>query len=189
MTCWTDPRRAGRDGRRVPGLAPRPPRSGQRPAEETRQGRNPRGDGSLGPGSPRPVLASADGGLECSSACSRDAVDSESGVRRRETPRLPGQSGCWTSWTGGAFVDAGRLTHNPEVAGSKPAPATNFRRSGPFPSEGRAFCVPGAVVKRVVETGFRAAWRRDGGDGTGRGETAWTGWTLPLAIAGRLAQR
>ena len=51
-------------------------------------------------------------------------MDQGSGARRRETPRLPVQSRCWTTWTGWAFVDAGRLTHNPEVAGSNPAPAT-----------------------------------------------------------------
>jgi hypothetical protein len=113
----------------------------------------------------------------------------ESGPRRRETPRLPAQSRRWTSWTGWAFVDAGRLTHNPEVAGSNPAPATSFRRSRPFPTRKRAFCVPGAVAKRVAATGFRAAWRRDGGDGATRDETAWTWWTLPPATAGRLAQR
>jgi hypothetical protein len=62
-------------------------------------------------------LASADGGLGCSSACSRDAVDRESGARRRETPRLSAQSRCWTAWTGWAFVDDGRLTHNPATAG------------------------------------------------------------------------
>ena len=77
-------------------------------------------------------LASADCGLGCSSVCSRDAVDRESGARRRETPRLPAQSRCWTTSTGRAFVDAARLTHNPEVAGSNPAPATNMQFRGPF---------------------------------------------------------
>ncbi len=71
--------------------------------------------------------------------CSRDAVDGASGARRWETPRLPLQSGRWTTWTPGSVVDDGRLTHNPEVAGSNPAPATNFRRSRPFPSQERAF--------------------------------------------------
>ena len=82
-----------------------------------------------------------------------------------------------------------RMAHNPEVAGSNPAPATSFRRSGPFPVRERAFCVPGTVVKRVVGAGLRAARQRDGGDGVTRDETAWTWWTLPPAIAGRLAQR
>src|SRR6516165_10663611 len=85
--------------------------------------------------------------------------------------------------------DAHRMAHNPEVAGSNPAPATSFRRPGPFPSRERASCVSAAVVKRVVASGLRAAWRRDGGDGVTRDETAWTWWTLPPAIAGRLAQR
>ena len=133
-----------------------------------------------------PVLVAAFG---CSSVCSRDAVDRGSGARRGETRRLPVQSRCWTIWTGWAFVDAGRLTHNPEVAGSNPAPATSFRRSRPFPSRERVFCVSGAVARRVAATGLRAAWRRDGGDGVARDETAWTWWTLPPAIAGCLAQK
>jgi hypothetical protein len=116
-------------------------------------------------------------------------MDRKSGARWRETPRLPVQSRCRTPWTGGAFVDDGRLTHNPEVAGSNPAPATNFRRSRPFPSRERAFCVWGTVVKRVAATALRAARQRDGGDGVIRDETAWTWWTLPPAISGCLAQR
>jgi hypothetical protein len=125
----------------------------------------------------------------CSSVCSRDAMDQGSGARRRETPRLPVQDGCWTRWTSGAFVDAGRLTHNPEVAGSNPAPATSFRRSRPFPIRERAFCVPGAVAKRVAATVLHAALQGDRGDGVTRDETAWTWWTLPPATAGRLAQK
>ena len=81
------------------------------------------------------------------------------------------------------------MAHNPEVAGSNPAPATSFRRLRPFPSEERAFCVSGAVARRVAATGLRAAWRRDGGDGVARNETAWTWWTLPPAISGCLARR
>ena len=81
------------------------------------------------------------------------------------------------------------MAHNPEVAGSNPAPATSFRRSRPFPITERAFCVPGTVVRLVVAAGFRAAWRRDGGDGVTRDGTAWTWWTLPPAPSGRLAQR
>src|SRR5450755_419732 len=45
-----------RDGRRLPGPAPRPPRPGQRPAEETSQRRGPGGDPSLGAGPPRSVI-------------------------------------------------------------------------------------------------------------------------------------
>jgi hypothetical protein len=148
-----------------------PGRGGDRAARDRRSGR----------------LASADGGLGGSSVCSRDVVDRESGARRRETPQLPAQSRCWTTWTGWAFVDADRLTHNPEVAGSNPAPAISFRRSKPFPIKERAFCVPGTVVRRVVRTALNAAWQRDGGDGMTRDETAWTWWTLPPAIAGWVA--
>ena len=85
--------------------------------------------------------------------------------------------------------DARRMAHNPEVAGSNPAPATSFRRSRPFPSRERAFCVSGTVAKRVAETRLPAAPQRDGGDGVTRGQTAWTRWTLPPATSGCLAQR
>ena len=90
---------------------------------------------------------------------------------------------------GGTGWDGDRLAHNPEVEGSNPAPATSFRRSRPFPSRERAFCVPSAVVKRVVATAPRGAWQRDGGDGVTRDETAWTWWTLPPAISGCPARR
>jgi hypothetical protein len=82
-----------------------------------------------------------------------------------------------------------RWAHNPEVAGSNPAPATSFRSSRPFPGRERAFCVSGTVVEGVAATALRAARRRDGGDGVTRDETAWTRWTLPPAISGCLAQR
>ena len=49
--------------------------------------------------------------------------------------------------------------------------------------------MPSTVVKGVVGAGLRAAWQRNGGDVVTRDETAWTWWTLPPAIAGRLAQR
>ena len=81
------------------------------------------------------------------------------------------------------------MSHNPEVAGSNPAPATSFRSSGPFFRQERAFCVPGTVAKRVVKAVLRAARRRDGVDGAARAETAWTWWTLPPATSGRLARR
>jgi hypothetical protein len=125
----------------------------------------------------------------CSSVCSRDAMDQGSGARRRETPRLPVQDGCWTRWTSGAFVDAGRLTHNPEVAGSNPAPATNFRRSRPFSYQEEGLWRFRRVAKHVAATRFRGPRQRDGGDGVARDETAWTWWTLPPAIAGCLAQK
>src|SRR5437762_11604052 len=82
------------------------------------------------------------------------------------------QSGCWTTWASGTVVDDGRLAHNPEVAGSNPAPATNFRRSKPFPIRKRVFCVPGTVVKPVVGAGLRAARQRDGRDRLALSETA-----------------
>ncbi len=66
-------------------------------------------------------------------------MDRESGARRRETPRLPVQSRYRTPWTRGAFMDDGRLTHNPEVAGSNPAPATKCAGQRPLPVMGGAF--------------------------------------------------
>ena len=128
-------------------------------------------------------------GVGCSSACSRDAVDRRRHLRRGETPWRMEQRTRWTTWTLRPSVDGGRFTHNPEVAGSNPAPATSFRRSRPFPGGERAFCVSGTVVKRVAATALRAARQRDGGDGVTRDETAWTWWTLPPAISGCLAQR
>ena len=114
-------------------------------------------------------------------------------MRDRMTPSgLPGNV-CrgHTGWraTGDTHCDSARLAHNPEVAGSNPAPATSFRRSRPFPSRERAFCVSGTVVKHVAATALRAARQRDGGDGVTRDETAWTWWTLPSAISGCLARR
>jgi hypothetical protein len=106
--------------------------------------------------------------LRCSNGCSRDAVDRRRDPRRGETPRGTEQRTRWTTWTRRPSVDGDRFTHNPEVAGSNPAPATSFRSSRPFPGGERAFCVPGAVARRVAAPGLRAAWRRDGGDG---GET------------------
>ena len=105
----------------------------------------------------------------CSSVCSRDVMDRDSGERWRETPRLPAQSRCRTTWTAGTIVDDGLLTHNPEVAGSNPAPATSLRSSRPFPDRERAFGVPGSVVKRVPRTGFA----RSGS------ETGWHGMRQP----------
>jgi hypothetical protein len=67
----------------------------------------------------------------------------------------------------GTGWDAGRLTHNPEVAGSNPAPATNFRSSGPFPAKERAFGVIGHVTKYVTK---REPVRRAEGPA---GETGW----------------
>ncbi len=89
----------------------------------------------------------------------------------------------------GTGWDGDRLAHNPEVAGSNPAPATSLRSSGPFPSRERAFCVSGTVVECVAATVLRAARQRDGGDGVTRDKTAWTWWTLPPAIAGCPARR
>src|SRR5436190_9092509 len=116
-------------------------------------------------------------------------MDRQRDPRRGETLRRIEQRTRWTTWTQRPSVDGDRFTHNPEVGGSNPPPATSFRRSGPFPSGERAFCVPGAVVRNVAATGLSAAWQRDGGDGATRDETAWTWWTPPPATAGCRAQR
>jgi hypothetical protein len=109
----------------------------------------------------------------------RDAGDAQRGLCLvSETGRNAGDGG-----------DARRMAHNPEVAGSNPAPATSFRSSRPFPITERAFCASRNVVKGVVGAGLRAAWQRDGRDGVTRGETAWTWWTLLPAISGCLARR
>jgi hypothetical protein len=70
-----------------------------------------------------------------------------------------------------------------------PPPLLVSAVQGPFPIRRGAFCVPGTVVKGVVGAGLRAAWQRDGGDTAIRDEPAWTGWTFPPAVSGRLAQR
>src|SRR5204863_5091614 len=116
-------------------------------------------------------------------------MDRQRDPRRGETLRRIEQRTRWTTWTQRPSGDGGRFTHNPEVAGSNPAPATSFRRSRPFPGRGEGLCVSDGVAKRVAAAGFGAARRRDRGDGAGRDETAWTWWTLPLAISGRLAQK
>ena len=99
------------------------------------------------------------------------------------------QSQCRTTWTSGTIVDGGRLTHNPEVAGSNPAPATNFRRSRPFSYQEESLWRFGRVAKHVAAARSRAPRQRDGGDGVARDRTAWTWWTLPPAVAGCFAQR
>ena len=81
------------------------------------------------------------------------------------------------------------MAHNPEVAGSNPAPATNFRRSRPFPGREGAFCVSGTVVKTLSRNRAVRRLARDGGDGVIRDETARTRWTFLPAIAGCFAQR
>ena len=58
----------------------------------------------------------------CSSTCSRDARDSQRDPRRGETPRRGDQCGRSTTKTPRVSADKGRFTHNPEVAGSNPAP-------------------------------------------------------------------
>ncbi len=113
--------------------------------------------------------------------------DGGDGARHRRRPARP-SSGQRDVPGRRRRGDARRMSDNPEVTGSNPAPATSFRRSRPFPGEERAFCVSRTVARRVAATGLRAAWRRDGGDGVARNETAWTWWTLPPAIAGCPAQ-
>jgi len=95
----------------------------------------------------------------------------------------------WRPETARNGGDARRSAHNPEVAGSNPAPATNFRRSRPFSYQEEGLWRFRRVAKRVAATRFRGPRQRDGGDGVTWDETAWTWWTLPSAIAGCLAQK
>ena len=69
-----------------------------------------------------------------------------------------------------------------------PPPLLVSAGQGPFLSGKGPFRVRHRS-KDVVGAGLRAAWQRDGGDGATRDETAWTCWTLPPAISGRVAQR
>jgi hypothetical protein len=134
-------------------------------------------------------LARADGGLGVA-ACVAETpwtgrAARDGGRRRgflgRANAGLRGLAGPWTTVVC-------LITQRSRVQIPPPLPAS-FRRSWPLPSEEGAFCVPGAVVRHVVATGLRAAWRRDGGDGVTRDETAWMWWTLPPATSGCLAQR
>jgi hypothetical protein len=66
------------------------------------------------------------------------------GIRKTHAARAPRSARL--SETARDGRDGRRTAHNPEVAGSNPAPATNFRRSRPFPSRERAFFLPSFVV-------------------------------------------
>ena len=65
-------------------------------------------------------------------------------VGRREFIKLKDTDAGWSS-------SVARWAHNPEVAGSNPAPATNFRSSRPFPIRERAFGVTGHVTRYVTK--------------------------------------
>jgi hypothetical protein len=88
-------------------------------------------------------------GVVCSSACSKDAADKQRHLRRSETPRRMGQRTRWTTCTLRPSVDEGRFTHNPEVEGSNPSPATKAR--GPFLNREGAF-----RMRLLTEAGLRA---------------------------------
>jgi hypothetical protein len=72
-------------------------------------------------------------------------IVTKTGRKMRDRMRPSGLPGnvCrgHTGWraTGDTHCDSARLAHNPEVAGSNPAPATKLR--GPFSNRGRASCV------------------------------------------------
>jgi hypothetical protein len=110
-------------------------------------------------------------------------------MRQAETARCHPRRPAWARTTCRMGWDGDRLAHNPEVAGSNPAPATSFRRSRPFSRLGGAFCASRTVVKFVVGAGLRAVWQCDAGDGLTRDETSRTCWTLLSALAGCPAQR
>jgi uncharacterized membrane protein YraQ (UPF0718 family) len=74
-------------------------------------------------GDDRPkTLAIATGFGAASSSCSYAAVALARSLFRQGASFTAAIAGC----------DGDRLAHNPEVAGSNPAPATSFRRSRPF---------------------------------------------------------
>jgi len=57
-------------------------------------------------------------------------------------------------------VDEGRLSHNPEVAGSNPAPATKFAGQRPLLIMEGAFCAcrVHGIVHEASEEGRRGGW-------------------------------
>jgi hypothetical protein len=130
------------------------------------------------------------GRLICARICARDAAGhAETGETQKAwydfMPQVcRGQRGeRRLSETGETYVVV-LITQRSRV--QIPPPATNFRRSRPFPGWERAFCVTGNVTKvgcRAVRRGLR-------------GETGWhaarqrgTRWTTSPAIAGRPARR
>ena len=66
-----------------------------------------------------------------------------------------------TPWDAGDGADVRRSAHNPEVAGSNPAPATKSAGQRPLPIMEGAFCgcrVHG-IAHEASEEGRRADWR------------------------------
>ena len=59
-----------------------------------------------------------------------EVVDAEADIQRLSLSLSRLGVYPWVTWTPGTIVDGGRLTHNPEVEGSNPSPATKAR--GPF---------------------------------------------------------
>ena len=105
----------------------------------------------------------------CARICAQDAVGRVRHGRRPTPSRTSRTRPPRSTGRPETARDARRMAHNPEVAGSNPAPATSLRSSRPFPDRERAFGVPGTVVKRVPRTGFA----RSGS------ETGWHGMRQP----------
>src|SRR5271165_1232934 len=72
---------------------------------------------------------------------------------RREFVRLRNTDAGWSS-------SVARWAHNPEVAGSNPAPATKFAGQGPLPIMEGAFCMcrVHGIVHEASEEGRRGGW-------------------------------
>ena len=116
-------------------------------------------------------------------------MDRQRDPRRGETPRRPEHRTRWTTWTRRPSVDGDRFTHNPEVAASNPAPATNFRRSRPFSYQGEGLLRAGHCSKTCSRSSAPRGLAARRGRRVTRDETTWTRWTLPPVTSGRLAQR
>jgi hypothetical protein len=136
-------------------------------------GRDGDGGGGTGAGSASRLAGWCGWQLRCSNACSRDSVDMRRDPGRGETPRGGEQRTRWTTWTRRVSVDGDRFSHNPEVEGSNPSPATSFRRSSPFSYQGEGLLRAGRCSKTCSSNSV--AWRLV----ARRGETGRHGMRQP----------
>src|SRR6185369_2472837 len=92
--------------------------------------------------------------------------------------------GAWSSAHAGLHrrvsVNGGRFTHNPEVEGSNPSPATKLAGQRPLPIMEGAFCVCRVhrIVHEASEEGRRGGWAVSRTPGTSFAGEAANG--LPL---------
>jgi hypothetical protein len=161
------------------GSSPRPGRQSPTPEPPGRQGLasiGPRAD-PCRPGEPGVARRVPDRGDDltpyqwCARICARDAPGSSGtsetqGSSHRPGARQPPRPGSMPEIRRDAR-DLRRSSHNPEVAGSNPAPATNPQVRGP--SDGGPLPYRDLVVGDVVKSASEARWhgvpRRRGGAG------------------------